>query len=455
MRPIHLLTACLFAPLLSAQTGDLLYTTSQNEFTLGGSGGTVLRDLHPNDIVGMPAFPCFMTMAGDEDGDDSYFEPGIMGAIDALLTLPAAGTAAAANARTIWYSPRTQLGTAVSGIPGLRPGDIGRIVRNTAGDGRVQYFIRRELINQALGLPVATPIDVDAAAFGPNHGLFLSLDTDIACSPCGGPTLLRDGDVFALPPGTFTFTGVSITGVVANSALIVYTEAAMDLMVATATVANNTGACVPNAIDVESLEFDWTNPGTGFIPGCTGTVLPLPSLLFTTETTTGGAILTTAFGGQIAMGNCGPLGTVCGSGPTLGNQIGLLPPSAATGIPSFVNALAHSRVFTFTAESKVHQIPIGTAPQIDFNTPGLMCWVFLTFAPTGPAVVAPSSPFVWGTFGHPDYYNVPNFMNTIPGGFATYTGPVIPWACDLIFQGVTITSSGTIEASTPTMVEVS
>ena len=97
---------------------------------------------------------------------------------------------------------------------------------------------------------------------------------------------------------------------------------------------------------------------------------------------------------------------------------------------------------------------MGTAAQIDFNTPGAMCWVFLTFAPTGPAVVAPSTPFVWGFLGHPDYYAVPNFMGTIPGGFATYTSPIIPFVCDLVFQGVTITSSGTIEASTPTMIEV-
>jgi len=82
--------------------------------------------------------------------------------------------------------------------------------------------------------------------------------------------------------------------------------------------------------------------------------------------------------------------------------------------------------------------------------------VFLTFAPTGPAVVAPSVPFVWGLLGHPDYYPTPNFMGAIGTGtgYGTYTSPAIPFVCDLVFQGVTITPGGTIEASTPTMVEV-
>ncbi|MBL8726296.1 MAG: hypothetical protein JNK49_19790 [Planctomycetes bacterium] len=460
--------AVLFAAShLPAQGFDFLFTTSQNERTLSGSGGTVLRDLHPNDIVGLPGFPCprlaekwvprsaLMTMAGDEDNDNNYWEPNLMGSIDALLSSFGAAGSTVPNARTIWYSPSVPLGTTISGGAGLRPGDIGRIVRNTAGDGRVQYFIRMESINQALGLPLTTPIDVDAAAFGPNHGLYLSLDTDIVCSPCGGPTLLRDGDVFCIPPAAYTLSAAgTIGGVLPNSAVVVYTEAQMDAFVANALVTNRFGVCVSTAIDTESLDIDFTSTAGTVVPTCLGVPLFVPTLLFSTESLTGGAILTTAAGGQIHTSTCAALGTSCGSGPTLGNQLGLLPPSASTGIPSYVNALASTRLFTYTAESVVHQIPIGTAAQIDFNTPGFMGWVFLTFAPMGPGVVAPSSPFVWGLLGHPDYYLAPNFMNTVPGGFATYTSPVIPFACDLVFQGVTITSAGTIEASTPTMIEV-
>ena len=464
---LTILSALTLTTLGFAQNPDFLYTTSQNEITLSNSGGTVLRNIHPNDIVGMQSVPCparvekwsprncFQTMAGDEDADDSYWEPGLMGSIDALLDgMPATG-AANANSRTIWYSPSVALGTAISGAPGLRPGDIGRIVRNGLGDGRVQYFIRQEMINAALGLPLTTNIDVDAAAFSPNLGLFLSLDTDIACSPCGGPTLLRDGDVFTIAPGNYTLTSAgTLTAVVPGSAVRIYTEAQMDFFTMNALVADRNGVCVTSVVDTEALEIEWTNPSTVVIPGCTGVVAFVPNFIYTAETLTGGAILTTAFGGQIYNAGCGPLGTSCGSGPTLGLQIGLRPPTAAVGIPSYVNALATSRIFTFTAQSQVPQIPMGTPAQIDFNTPGFMCWVFLTFAPTGPAVVAPSTPFVWGFLGHPDYYAVPNFMNTIPGGFATYTSPPIPFVCDLVFQGVTITSAGTIEASTPTMIEV-
>jgi len=451
---------------LQAQGFDFLYTTSQNEITLSGSGGTVLRNIHPNDIVGVPAVQCMtmaekwlprqgiITMAGDENGDDNYWQPGILGSIDALIASGPAGSAMV-NGRTVWYSPSVTLGNVVSGGPGLRPGDIGRIVRNGGLDGKVQHFIRQEQINQALGLPIATVIDVDAAAFGNNQGLYLSLDTDIACSPCGGPTLLRDGDVFCIPPGSYTLTGAGTIGAVAaNSAVRIYTEAQIDTFVANASVADRFGACVPNAIDLESLEIDIFTPSTLTMPTCVGTAIFVPTLLFTTETLTGGAILTTAGGGQIYTTTCGLVGTPCAAGPTLGNQVGLRPVSAALGVPSYLNALASTRIFTYAAEAKQAQIPAFTPAQIDFNTPGFATWVFMTFAPTGPGAVAPSTPFAWGFLGFPDYYMVPNFMGTIPGGFGTYTSPAIPFVCDLVFQGVTITTAGTIEASTPTMVEV-
>lgn len=461
----HLLALATGSGLL-AQGGDLLYTTATLEQTLSGSGGTVLQTIHPNDLVGLPSFPCprraekwlprnaFMTMAGDEDGDDSYFEPTLLGRVNALLNT-SMFTGTIGNQRTIWYSPGANLGTTVSGAPGLRTGDIGRIARTGLGDGQVQYFIRQEAINNALGLPLATTIDVDAAAWSPNHGLFLSLANDIPCNPCGGPVLLRDGDVFCIPPGAYALSAMLTIGATApSSAVVVYTEAQMDAFVANAQVANRFGACVPAAIDTTALEIDFSVAASLVLPGCTGTPVIVPTLLFSTESLTGGAILTTAFGGQIHNASCGPLGTNCGAGPTLGDQIGLRPPSAAVGIPSFVNALAWSRLFTYTAESQVPQIPIGTPARIDFNTPGIGSWVFLSFAPSGPGVVAPSAAFPWGLLGYPDYYPLPNFLGVVPGGFATFVSPPIPFACDLIFQGVTITTAGTVEASTPTMVEV-
>lgn len=275
--------------LAHAQGFDFLYTTSQNEVTISGSGGTVLRNVHPNDIMAMPAFPCpqlaekwsprqcMITMAGDEDGDDSYWEPGLMGSVDALITTATAGTALGEPAHGLVFAERRaeHHGERWSG----RPGQIGRIVRTGAGDGRVQHFIRQEMINQALGLPIATVIDVDAAAFGNNQGLFLLLDTDIACSPCGGLTLLRDGDVFCIPPGAYTMTAAGTIGaVVPNSAVRVYTEAQMDAFALNVQVAKNAGACVNVAVDTESLDIDFSTPSTVAIPGCTGTVVFVPTL---------------------------------------------------------------------------------------------------------------------------------------------------------------------------------
>jgi hypothetical protein len=452
-----------------AQGGDFLFTTSQTETTITGSGGTVLQTIRPNEIAAMHAFPCphraekwsprscFTTMAGDEDGDDSYFEAAMLGQVDALVTSLNAGTALT-NQRNVFYSPSVAMGTVISAPNQLRPGDIGRIVRTGAGDGRVQYFLRAELIQMALGLP-PTPvvIDVDAAAFSPNLGVFLSLDADVAITPCTGPTLLQDGAVFMIHPSDYTLTSAgTISAVNPGSALVVYTEAQMDAFVANAQVTDRFGACVPNAIDTEALEIDWSGPSSLTLVGCTGIAVPVPHFIFTAETLTGGSILTTALGGQIYNAGCAPLGTMCPGGPTFGPQIGLRPPSPTVGIPSYVNALASTRAFRFVAEAKIPVIPTFTPAQIDFGSPAPLTFVFLTFAPMGPGVVAPSTPFIWGTFGFPDYYAPQNLMGNIPTGtgFGTYTSPPIPFPCDLVFFGVCFTPAGTIECSTPTMVEV-
>jgi hypothetical protein len=122
--------ACaLISGFLAAQgvVGDFLYTTSQNETTASSSGGTVLRHIHPNDIVGMRSCgtfaekwaprSCFTTMAGDEDAGDDYWEPGIFGEIDALLASPSSPFGQV-SAHTVWYSPRVALSTVISGGPG-------------------------------------------------------------------------------------------------------------------------------------------------------------------------------------------------------------------------------------------------------------------------------------------------------------------------------------------------
>ncbi|MCA8974775.1 MAG: hypothetical protein KDC98_08635 [Planctomycetes bacterium] len=464
-----LLAFAITAAAATAQGSDFLYTTSQSELTLSGSGGTVLRFIRPNDVVGLQSAPCparaekwaprnaYEVMAGDENGDDSYQRTNLFGAIDALVSVRT-NSVGTTTARHIYFSPAAPMGTVVSGGAGLRPGDVGRIVRNGFGDGQVEYFLRAEQIQIALGLP-ATPvvIDVDAVTFGPNVGIFLSLDSDIACSPCGGPTVMRDGDVFCIPPWAYSWTTAgTIAGIAPGSAIRVYTEAMMNTMTANAMVADRFGACVTSADDIEALDIDWSIPSTYTVAGCGG-VVAVPTLIYTAETLTGGSILSTAFGGTIHNGLCGPLGTGCGFGPTLGLQIGLRPPTAAMGIPSYINSLSgNTRLFEFAAEAATPQIPAFNTATIDFVTPAVpLTWVFMSFAPGGPGAVRTSAPFIWGMFGFPDYYPMPNFMGTIPTGtgFGSYTSPAIPFPVDLVFQGATILGSS-IEVSTPTMVEV-
>ena len=465
------LSTSLVASLASAQGFDLLYSTSANEQTATGSGGTVLRNIYRNEIVGLQMWAgcparaeklvsraAFHTMAGDADGDDNYWEPGMFSQVDALLvTDPYA--AGGVNARSTYFSPRTPLATTISGGPGLRPGDVGRIVRNAAGDGQVERFIRAEHIQIALGLPpMPVVVDVDAVAWSPNYGLFFSLDQDIACTLCGAAVTVRDGDIIGIAPGDYMMTGGRITAVAAGMALVVYNEPAIDAFVVNARVADRNAVCVNVAQDLESLELDPTDPMKTVMTSCSGAVLTVPRLLFTTQTLTGGAVLSTSGGGVIHNAMCGPLGVNCGMGPTTGVQIGLQQPTPNVGIQSFVDALAvtYQPLFEFVAEAQTPQIPVGTAAVIDFATPAVAnIWVFLTFAPGGPSAIAPSAPFVWGALGHPDFYPAPYFMGVRPtvGGYSNYTSPAIPWPADLVFQGITI-SGGVIEASAPTMVEV-
>lgn len=461
----------LAATTLHAQGPDFLYTAKVPELARSGSAGTNLRFLNPNEILALEftTMSCNVlsaekwaprtssnTMAGDENGDGVYWNPAIFGEIDALVTSIGSTPTGITNQRNVFWSPSAAMGTVVSGGAGLRPGDVGRIVRNTTGDGKVQYFIRAEQIQQALGLPI-TPIvvDVDAIAFSPNHGVFFSLDGNHAVAAACGVTSILDGDVLVIPPSSLTYTADMRIGAVApGSAHVLYTEAQMNTFTANAAVADRFGGCVTSIVDTEALEIDFAGP-TFFIPGCTGTALVVPTLLFTGETLTGGAILTTQGGGQIHVAPCGPLGTPCGAGPTLGLQIGLRPPSAAMGVPSFVNALTHTRHCRFVTEARNHVIASPAPAVIDVACPAPMSWMFFNFAPTGVGAVAPSLPFGFGFLCFPDYY-VNTFMNTVPtpGGFGTYTSPVIPWPCKTVWQAVTITSAGGIEISTPTTVDV-
>ena len=472
--PFAILTLAAAA---AAQGSDLLVTYSQPERTLSGSAGTVLRFLQPNEIAHLEWSngPCaspsaekwaprtaFHVMAGDENGDGDYWRPGIFGSIDALCapigTSPVVG---GTNARTVFFSPSVTVGNNISGGPGLRPGDVGHFVKTTAGDGRVEYFMRQEQFNQAMGLPLNTPIDIDAICFQPGFGVYFSLDQDVAGNTFCGPTFLRDGDLLCVPDWAITWTpDFRVQAVLPVSCAVVYTEAQVSAMVVSAAVTDRFGACIPNAIDLESLEFDW-NGTVGMTFPCPGTVVQRPDFLFTTETLTGAGVLTTVGGGTIYNHLCGPAARGCGSGPTPGAQMGIQPTSAAVGAPSYVNALMSTFTYRMVLEPQQHVLnvfPLGVpagATMIDYATPWAWNLAFMEIVP--PTVPTSLSAFPFSLLCFPDLYAPSLFIHAwpLPGNWGSFPMVAIPplWQGKVLYQAMGFGGSG-LELSTPTVVDV-
>jgi hypothetical protein len=461
----------------AAQNVDFLVTYSQPEQTLSGSGGTVLAQIRPNEVAQLAWFggPCpvsaekwgprtvYDTMAGDENADGTLFNPTLFGSIDALVATFLPAGAGLDNQRTVFWSPSAAMGTNVSGAPSLRPGDVGRIVRNGGGDGQVEYFMRREQFNQALGLPVATPIDVDAIAFSPQFGVFFSLDQDVVANTVCGPVTILDGAVIGIAQSSLTYTAdLRIAAVLPGSAIQVYTEAQITAMVVNAQVTNRSGACVTTAVDLEALDISFAGV---VVPASGCTAQPpifVPNLLFTTETMTGASVLETAGGGQIHVGLCSPLGRSCGFGPTLGVQMGIQPTSGVLGAPSYVNALCSVRSGRYVLEPRNHVLtvfPAGAPPAstlIDVGSPFLFNFVFLELVSPFVPMSLPGFPFPQF---FPDVY-IPSLayylMAPAAGGFGTFPMPGIPpfFAGKVLFQSVALTTAGTFELSTPAVIDV-
>jgi hypothetical protein len=457
-----------------AQGNDLLLTFSQPEQSLSGSAGTVLQTLFPNEIAHIerlisPCTPsaekwaprtCFHVMAGDEDNDGDYWNPNLFGTIDALCVgLSPSPVIGATSARTVFWSVTAPMGNTYSASP-FRPGDVARIVRGPGGfEGQVEYFMRREEFNLALGLPLLAPIDVDAIAWSPSHGVFFSLDADVPALTACGPMLVRDGDVVCVPPWAITWTSdFRVAAVLPSAAQVVLTEAQIDAMVTAAGVTDRFGACIPNALDLESLDIDWSTTGSS-IPGCMGTPIVVPDFVFSAETMTGASLLTTAGGGAIWTGLCAPTGTPCGSGMTLGPQVGIKP-AGLVGAPSYVNGLASAFTRRFVLEPQQHVqnvFPLGAAAgatAIDYGTPfafnvALMEIVVPTIPGSFPA-------WPWSPTCFPDLYAPSLFVHWWPlfGPWGSFPMPAIPplWQGKVLFQSVGFGS--TLELSTPAVVDV-
>jgi len=473
---LTLLSASLLGAAAVAQGPNFLLTYSQPETTLSGSGGTVLANLLPNELcyLDLATTPCpggsaekwmprtcSHTMAGDEDGDGLFYNPGIFGRIDAVLSnVNFTSPIGIDTQRSVFWSVSAAMGTNVSATP-FRPGDVAHIVRSTLGDGQVEYFMRQEMFNMALGLPPANPIDVDAIAFQPNYGVFFSVDLDTPANTACGPMLVRDGDVLCIPPWALTYTSdMRVASVAPNSAVVVYDEATMDAFTLNAQVADRFGACLNTVGDVESLEIDLLGPTTSIVP-CAGFTLPVPALIYSSENGSGASLLTTQFGGQIYNTICGPAGTTCGFGPTFGPQMGIQATSTTTGAPSHVNGVAFSRACYNVLEPQQHVMNVfpGGAPagamQIDYGSEYALNIALISL----PAYPAPISlpAFPWSPFCFPDLYAFPITIHAWPlfGTWGSFPMIAIPplWSGKILFQNVSFGSS-TFELSTPTVIDV-
>ena len=469
--------ASLFTSLTAtAQSPEYLLTYSQTEATVSGSGGTVLASLRPNEIcqlrpssVTCPSLsaekwmPRAATnvMAGDEDADGQYDQAALFGRIDALLAnQPSVSGIAGDNQRTVFWSPSQAMGNAISATP-FRPGDVGRIIRNGAGEGQVQYFMRMELFTQALGMPAGSIIDVDAIAFSPNYGVFFSVDADtVAVIDCG-PTVVRDGDVLCVPPSGLSYTpDLRVASVAPSSAVVVHPEMQMDAFTVNAQVTNRFGACVSGVVDVESLAIDFTGPST-LVTSCSGAPVLVPTLLFSTETGTGASVLSTQFGGQIHNIPCGPAGTSCGFGHTSGAQMGIRPTTLAVGAPSFVNALSFSRACRSVLQPQQHTMnvfPLGApagAMQIDYNSDFAFNIALIEIVPPGIPGSVPAFP--WSQRCFPSLYAPSVSVHAWPlvGPFGSFPMIGIPagWMGKVLFQNVGF-DAGAIELSTPTVIDI-
>ena len=492
MLSTHTTTLCLTllaATSLPAQNqSSLLFSPRSPEETRSGSGGTVLRTLQPRAIASVTPRPGgnvsaekyapaigWQTLVGDEDNDGDAHTPGLMGAIDAVLVKPYEFDPAnqAFVARTtpidwldVYISPKRRVGTFVSGMPGLRPGDCGTYVRTSGGgNGQVRHFLRAEQIINAFGIwdpQLQTPLrpdqlDLDAIAVDQLGNIFLSFEDDHELRlVVGGAVvtiILADGGIAWLPPGAWTPDSFgNVATVTPMSGRIAFGEPGVDGMVIASSVTDQTGMCPTQIVDTDGLAID-PNGGT-FTTVWDGVAVTLPDLLFSGETLTGGAVLSTMAGGSIATVNGSALAAPCGAGTiTDGTQMGLSP----SGVVDSLDGLASldQEPWRFVVGSST-AIGLGGTITIDIgtNVPFPMIWLGVG---VGTWPVSPSVDFrTWfpNTRCFPELYNISPATTLVPvadgfGGFtASFTtfAPVVPGG--LVFQAAGVYSAS-VHLSSP------
>ncbi len=422
----------------------------------------------------------WQTLVGDEDGDgDVYSTPGA--GIDAIMVKPEYDPQTGTFSKRTdvdwldyYISPASDVGTNVSGAPGLRRGDCGKFVRTPAGNGRVEHFIRAEQIIAVLGLhDQATgrtlrprQINIDAITMDEAGNIFLSFEEDVVMriNYISGPITqaLGDGGVAWIPPSAWTPDARGNVGtVVPNGGRLGLAESTVSGWTGRANSADAAGQCVFTLSDLDGLAID-PNGGT-FTMTWGSSSESVPNLLFCGEELTGGGILSTAGYGTIPSMNGVPLAEVCGA-VTSGFQIGVRPdgPAATTTVGSLDGlCVLDSAPDRFVLDSST-PTGLGGAIEIEIGSSLNVPFVWLMLGP-GALPVSPSldlTALLPSTRGFPELYpavlslNVPVAM--VPDGHGGRVGQwSLPFSAVVpngaLFQAVTITSTGLALSSPVTL----
>lgn len=388
------------------------------------------------------------TLVGDDDGDALYHQANLFGEIDALMFKPAGGTLP--NMRQMFISPKRPLGRSVSGVPGLRPGDVGAIIRNGAGlDGQVVHFLRVEHVRSAFGLSAAiTEIDVDAVAADSSGNVFLSLDADhAALLDVDGvltPFTIQDGAILVIPTAAITYDARgNVASVLANRGMILRSESAVDGLVASAGIHDHTATCVSQIGDTDALEVI----GAGQLVLQWGrTTMSFSHLAVGGQRLTGLGVITTA-GTVMAYGPTPCLlARQCGgafTGPTTGFEMGVQAvgggaTSASLGALAFDLDLPAPYAFFVDTCTPSVATPATVALGVHGGqSPSLL---MVSIGPSAAAGVAPSLPSPWlPTAAHPDLY-IAGYVATLPVPASGTLSLAVPGGvtANLVFQALTI-----------------
>jgi hypothetical protein len=448
---------------------ELLFTTLKPEQTLCPKPPS-LRRIDPNDVMSVvpptsvgPACRgadkwapanAWCTLIGDENADGRIYEALFAGGhIDALQWAVKNKYPGTPSMRDMYISPKSPIGSNVSGAV-ADPGDAFRVQAN----GQFRKFLTVNQIRGAFNISSRT-VNLDAITLAkhPKLGwfIYLSLENTHGVTVVnGGPMIAQDGAVLGLRVAAL---GEPVV-LAPNPAYMVLTEAMMNALVTSSGVRNASGTPVTAIGDTDGLHWESSNQMFQNQFGVWN------ELMFSGERLTGGAVLTTAGGGSIAVLNGAPLAS---NVATTGVQVGLLPgPGAMVGSLNGLEVRPAELTHNFVLETPLPVIPAGggvlrvdvggasPAPGNVFLLVGVVApgTPIVPFVPLGvPVSCFPEVLFPPTWFLPPAFLPVP--VNAQGEGSAIF-GLIPPPGADIYFQAWNWDPvSATVRLSTPITVE--